>query len=291
MAVKSDDPLPLVTVAISCYNHAFYVQHSIMSVLQQNYAAIELLVFDDGSQDGSAEVIRKLADEYGFCFYAQQNQGLSATLNQALAQAKGKYFIPFGSDDIMMLDRVSRQVAYMQQHPEFGACGGNVLNIDSSGKVLPKQRINADAVQDFKHVLLDIGPGIAAPTMFFRTDILREVGGFADDIPLEDVYIKLQLTWCGYKIGVMNDVLAYYRLHDSNTYKRLEYMLNNVLASYDRFQESEYYLQARYKYLNSMLLKASKRDVRLARKIFKMIPLTKLDRKAFRSIPRLLLKR
>lgn len=291
MADKSGDALPLVTVAISCYNHAAYVLQSIMSVLQQNYPAVELLVFDDGSTDGSAELIGKLAEEHGFYFRVQQNQGLSATLNQALAQAKGKYFIPFGSDDIMFLDRISRQVAYMQQHPEFGACGGNVLNIDPAGTILPRQRINGDAVQEFKHVLLDIGPGIAAPTMFFRTDILREIGGFADDIPLEDVYIKLQLTWCGYKIGVMNDVLAYYRLHDSNTYKRLEYMLNNVLATYERFQESEYYLDARYKYLNSMLLKASKKDVALARKIFKMIPLTKLDRKAIRSVPRLLIKR
>lgn len=291
MADKSGDALPLVTVAISCYNHAAYVLQSIMSVLQQNYPGVELLVFDDGSKDGSAELIGKLAEEHGFYFRVQQNQGLSATLNQALAQAKGKYFIPFGSDDIMFLDRISRQVAYMQQHPEFGACGGNVLNIDPAGTILPRQRINGDAVQEFKHVLLDIGPGIAAPTMFFRTDILREIGGFADDIPLEDVYIKLQLTWCGYKIGVMNDVLAYYRLHDSNTYKRLEYMLNNVLATYERFQESEYYLDARYKYLNSMLLKASKKDVALARRIFKMIPLTKLDRKAIRSVPRLLIKR
>lgn len=291
MAVTSGDTLPLVTVAISCYNHAAYVQKSILSVLQQNYPAIELLVFDDGSQDDSAEIIRKLADEYSFYFRAQKNQGLSATLNQALAQAKGEYFIPFGSDDIMMLDRVSRQIAYMQRHPDFGACGGNVLNIDPAGKVLARQRINGEAVQEFKHVLLDIGPGIAAPTMFFRTVILREIGGFADDIPLEDVYIKLQLTWCGYKIGVMNDVLAYYRLHDDNTYKRLEYMLNNVLASYDRFQESEHYQQARYQYLNSMLLKASKKDVALARKIFKMIPWSKLDRKAFRSVPRLLIKR
>jgi hypothetical protein len=63
--------------------------------------------------------------------------------------------------------------------------------------------------------------------------------------------------------------------------------MNDVLSSCDRFQEP----QARYKYLNSMLLKASKKDVALAGKIFKMIPLTKLDRKAFRSIPRLLIKR
>src|SRR5690606_22709342 len=142
-----------------------------------------------------------------------------------------------------------------------------------------------------KEGLLDKGPRIATPTLFFRTSRLKEVGGFDPEIRLEDLSIRLRLTYSGYNIGVMNDVLAYYRLHDSNTYKRLDYMVANVLASYDKFKESEYYEIAKYHYLNGMVLKASKTDARLARMILKMIPLHRYDRRTIRAIPRMLFGR
>jgi alpha-1,3-rhamnosyltransferase len=282
---------PLVTVAISCYNHEAYIAQSIQSVLDQNYPFIQLLVIDDGSSDGSVSVIEGIRKKHDFYFETQDNQGLTVTLNKALSMAKGKYFIPFGSDDIMMLDRISKQVSYMESHAEIGCCGGNILKINGAGKILRKPKINPDAISEFKHVMLNLGPGLPAPTLFFRTDLLREVDGFDTSIALEDLYIQLALTRQGHKLGVMNDVLAYYRVHDSNTYKNLNYMLKNVLDTYDRFKDSEYYQQARYQFLNSMLLKASKTDTAMAWQIFKMIPLSKLDRKAVRSLPRLLIKK
>lgn len=280
---------PLVTIAISCYNHEKYVQESLLSALRQTYDSIELLVFDDGSSDSSVEIINSLKKDHDFFFKAQANQGLSKTLNDALAMANGEYFVPFGSDDIMMLDRISKQVAYMQKHPTAAICGGNMLKINEQGTLLPHPKINPAAVQTFDDVFLDRGPGIPAPTMFFRTDILREVGGFDPEIPLEDLYIKLQITSKGHTIGVMNDVLAYYRTHPTNTYKNLNYMLNNVLKTYVRFSDSEHYDTVKYKFLNSMLLKASKIDTALGLKILKMIPLSRLNKKALRALPRLLI--
>ena len=80
---------PRVTVIISCYNHAQYIEACIRSVLEQSYPNIELLVYDDGSRDDSVAVIRKLADEFGFFFQPQANQGLANTLNAALQRASG----------------------------------------------------------------------------------------------------------------------------------------------------------------------------------------------------------
>ena len=125
------DQQPVVTVIIASYNHAPYIEQSILSVLNQTYPNIELLVVDDGSSDDSVERIRRLQEQHGFDFRVQQNQGLTNTLNGAIARSRGSLIVPFGSDDIMLPERIATQVAYMDGKPEVGICAGNIELIDS----------------------------------------------------------------------------------------------------------------------------------------------------------------
>lgn len=97
-----NDVQPLVTVIIASYNHGRYIEESILSVLTQTYKNIELLVIDDGSSDDSVERINALQAQHDFDFRVQQNQGLTNTLNGAIARSKGSLIVPFGSDDIML---------------------------------------------------------------------------------------------------------------------------------------------------------------------------------------------
>ena len=118
-SMESDaDQLPLVTVIIASYNHGKYIEASITSVLSQTYPRIELLVIDDGSYDDSVERIGRLQQRHGFDFKVQQNQGLSRTLNDAISRARGSLIVPFGSDDIMLPQRLQRQVEYLADKPE-----------------------------------------------------------------------------------------------------------------------------------------------------------------------------
>lgn len=82
------DAQPIVTVIIASYNHGRYIEESILSVLNQTYSNIELLVVDDGSSDESVERINALQAQHGFDFRVQQNQGLTNTLNGAIARAR-----------------------------------------------------------------------------------------------------------------------------------------------------------------------------------------------------------
>ena len=75
---------PLVSVVVSCYNHENYIKESLLSVLNQTYQNIELIVFDDGSIDNSADIIEALSKEYDFFFQRQENIGLTATSNKAI---------------------------------------------------------------------------------------------------------------------------------------------------------------------------------------------------------------
>lgn len=275
---------PLVTIVISCYNHEHYISSSILSALQQTYDNIELLIFDDGSKDKSVDIIRDLQKNHQFHFDSQVNIGLNNTLNKALTMAKGKYFVPFGSDDIMLLDRIEKQVAYMEENPDISICAGNILKINEHGKICKKQKFMHAHQQNFEKIYTSRGSSAPAPTLFFRTDLVRKTGGFHPNIALEDLYIKLKITEKFGNLGVINDLLAYYRTHTNNTYKNFDYMINNVLSTYKEFSDQAQYQQVKHEFLNSMLLKAAKTNRAYARKILKRIPLVQFNSKTIRAL-------
>lgn len=283
---------PLVTVIIASYNHAPYIEASVRSVLQQTYSNIELLVIDDGSKDGSVELLRALQAEAGFDFVAQSNQGLSRTLNEAISRAKGSLIVPFGSDDIMFPQRIATQVAYMEGKPEVGICSANIEIIDQDGKVmggreqrkrnLPFRRL------DFDDLFLDRKPGPMAATLMFRIEALRKVGGFDPEIRLEDLYIELAVARAGYFIDVLGEPLAQYRKHATNTYKNQRFMYDNVLRTFAIFHDHPAYEAVCMDFRNSMMLKTAGRDKRLSREILSHIPLRYWNKKTFRGMIRLI---
>jgi len=279
---------PLVSVIIASYNHAPYIEASIESVLAQKYPNIELLVIDDGSKDDSVERIRRLEERHGFDFRVQENKGLSRTLNDAIDRARGTLIAPLGSDDIM-LERIARQVAYLQDKPEVGICAGNIQEIDENGnfrgspKDLPLRRLN------FDDVFLDRKPGAPAPTLMIRREALEKVGGFDEQIRLEDLLIELKITRAGYTLDILPEVLAYYRVHATNTYKNYKFMADNVLRTYAQFSEHPAYPEVCARFRNSMMLRCSRESPELAVRLLKEQPLKYWRMKTLRAIARMIL--
>lgn len=285
---------PLVSVVIASYNHGPYIEQSILSVLGQTYPNIELLVVDDGSTDDSVERIARLQAEYGFDFRTQQNQGLTRTLNGAIARTKGGLIVSFGSDDIMFPERIATQVAYMADKPEVGICAGNMELIDSNGELMPENRQHRDLPfrrLNFDEMFMGLKPFPPAPTLMLRREALDKVGGFDPEIPLEDLYIELKITHAGYYIDVLNVVMAQYRQHATNSYKNHRFMINNILKTYGLFSDHPGYDIARYKFLNSMFVKTANRDRALARELLKQLPFKYFDRKTWRGLGRLFFSR
>jgi len=282
---------PLVTVIIASYSHARYIEQSILSVINQTYKNIELLVIDDGSKDESPALLTRLQAQHGFDLKLQANQGLARTLNEAIARAEGDLIVPFGSDDIMFPHRIATQVAYMQGKPEVGICSANIETIDQDGKVmgareqrnrnLPFRRLN------FDDLFLDRKPGPMAATLMLRREALEKVGGFHDKIRLEDVYIELSIAHAGYYIDVLGEPLAQYRDHPTNTFKNGRFMVDNVLSTYAVFKDHPQYEQVCMKFRNSMVLKYANRDKQLTREILAEIPVRFWTRKTLRGLWRL----
>ncbi|WP_213876590.1 glycosyltransferase [Pseudomonas sp. dw_358] len=283
---------PLVTVIIASYNHCAYVEASVMSVLAQTYPNIELLVVDDGSEDGSVELLERLQARHGFDFRSQGNRGLSRTLNETIARACGSLIVPFGSDDIMFAHRIATQVAHMQGKPEVGICSANIEIIDQYGAVmggneqrkrdLPFRRL------DFDDLFLDRKPGPMAATLMFRREAFDLVGGFDPEIRLEDLYIELKIARAGFFIDVLGEPLAQYRKHATNTYKNQRFMFDSVLKTYEVFKDHPGYEHVCMRFRQSMLLKCGKRDKKLSREILAQIPFKCWNRKTVRGIWRLM---
>lgn len=249
---------PLVTVLVTSYNHQAFVADCIKSILNQTYENIQLIVIDDESPDDSARIIRDMADQFDFTFVPQKNTGLAGVLNNGLALAQGKYFVYTGSDDASMLDRIEKQVDLMESRPDVAVCAGNYLIIDENGVPERRQHFSPPRELGFDDIFLHSDAGIKAPTTMIRTDALREVGGYNPDIQLEDIYMWLKLTAAGYKAYVLGDVLAYYRKHEGNQSKNMNFMADNFETIY-----AEYKTHPRYeKTINKLLINLFAKSVR-----------------------------
>ena len=114
---------PRITVLMPVYNAEKYLRSAIDSILAQTYRDFELLIIDDGSTDGSRDIVAGYADSRIRRVENGQNRGLIATLNRGLDLARGEYIARMDADDVSLPERFERQVDFLEAHPEIGACG------------------------------------------------------------------------------------------------------------------------------------------------------------------------
>jgi alpha-1,3-rhamnosyltransferase len=270
---------PLVTVVIPSYNHERFVAQCIESVLRQTYQRIELIVIDDGSPDRSQEVIQSLADQHGFVFVRQMNAGLTAVLNRGIDMARGKYFVSLGSDDLMLPDRVEKQVDLLEHRPDVAICAGNCRVIDASGREEPRQHYFEARELTFEDLFAHTKPGIKAPTAMIRKSILVEVGGYDPEIKLEDIYMWLKITSAGHKAYALGDVIGYHRKHGSNQSGDVSFMADHIEAIYREYQAHPLHDAVIHKRLANLFNKAVKRRLPGAWNVLRRIPPRHYDAK------------
>ena len=117
---------PLISCIIPVYNHELYIAETIDSVLGQSYRPIEVIVVDDGSTDRTAEVVAGFGDRVRYHY--QPNAGPPAARNAGAALARGEYLAWLDSDDLWRADKLERQFAFLQEHPDVGICLTHLQN-------------------------------------------------------------------------------------------------------------------------------------------------------------------
>lgn len=122
-----------LTVGIPVYNCQKYIAESIRSVLAQTYTDFELIVTDDGSTDGTLDIVRSFTDSRIIVVADGMHKGLAIRLNEQIAMAQGDYFARMDADDVMLPQRLERQMAFINKHPETDVVGSSTVIIDEEG--------------------------------------------------------------------------------------------------------------------------------------------------------------
>lgn len=130
------DPEPCVSVLLPVHNGAATLGAALSSLLAQTFTDFEILVLDDGSTDGSAEVARGMNDSRIVIIGDGRRAGLAARLNQGVAAARGRYIARMDADDIAFPDRFAAQVAFLDAHADIDLVGTRAVAFRSDGSMI-----------------------------------------------------------------------------------------------------------------------------------------------------------
>ena len=227
-----------VFVAVPVYNHAAYIEKCLRSIIEQTYQPIKLLVIDDGSTDGTAEVVERVLQDCPFDseLISRENRGLCATLNQVVSLSTGKYFAYVGSDDFWLPEFLAARVEMMNRRDEavLGYGHANLINdkdevFDSTANYTTTWGNYPDG--NARGMLLD---GIApiSSTVFYRRAVLEKVR-WNENSRLEDYELYLQMAQLG-DFAFDPQILSVWREHGHNTSKDLQMMVKEVLTAQQR---------------------------------------------------------
>jgi glycosyltransferase involved in cell wall biosynthesis len=124
--------LPEVSIIMPNFNTVKFLPEAIKSVFAQTFTNWELIVIDDGSTDSSWEYLQKIDDPRVRVFRNNQNIGAARTINRAIDLAKGKWIGRMDSDDIMLPERIEKQLIALKNNPEVDllGCGAYLADID-----------------------------------------------------------------------------------------------------------------------------------------------------------------
>ena len=124
---------PLVSILMPAYNHAKYIRYAIDSAVNQTYENIEIIVSDNGSNDGTAEIIKSYSDSRIRKHFFLTNTGPANNGNYCYNMAKGKYLAYLFTDDFWDLTKIEKQVAVLENNKDLGACFTHASLINSEG--------------------------------------------------------------------------------------------------------------------------------------------------------------
>lgn len=212
MTIKtSRGVLPSITVAMSVYNGAEYLAESIKSILNQTFVDFEFLIVNDGSADSSAEIIEHFAErDLRIRAIHQPNNGLVASLNRMVDEARAPLIARMDCDDISLSHRFSRQIQFMRENAQCGLVGTQVIEIDQQSRL---SNLNINKPLDHSSIFADLGIAvpICHPSVMMRTSIVRHLQGYRQAYQhCEDLDLWFRMGEIS-EIRNLPDTLLFYR--------------------------------------------------------------------------------
>jgi len=203
----------LVSIIIPMRNAERYIEKTLKSIVSGEYSNIEVIIVDDGSSDDSVAIIDDFNNSrirviQGDC------KGIAAAFNKALDVTQGEVVMRCDADDLYIKNRISRQVSWLKQHPDYGAICGNFSMIDKNDEIV-NDAFNFGVLSE--DITAELNKGITRTTFCtyaIKTDVLKKINGCREYfVTAEDIDLQLRIgevakVWYEHKVNYL------YRLHD-----------------------------------------------------------------------------
>jgi glycosyltransferase involved in cell wall biosynthesis len=239
--------LPKVSVCIPTYNREKLLPYAIQSVLQQMASDFELIVCDDGSTDGTAELMAQFTDPRIRYIRHAQNIGKSNNMRSGFTAAQGDYFIKFDDDDRLTSEFLARTTAILDQHPDVDFVGTDhwIIDIDNN-RDQPSTDINSKRwgrtnlpngmIENLLPIVF-IQQSLQIGATLFRRQALEDVGFMRPNIQnCEDNDLFVRLALAGKKAYYLPERLMEYRVHSEQQglHRAIPYLKDKIcyLESY-----------------------------------------------------------
>lgn len=208
--------MPLVSVILPVFNQEKYLDETIKSILQQSFTDFEIIIMDDGSTDGSANIIRRYQqqDQRIKAFFGE-NVGKSIATNNLVAKASGNWCVFLDADDVMLPQRIERQLAFHAANPLADASSSHCYYINENGNMFGTQRYpGLSTVEEFKQATAREFITCSYTGLMVAKEAFLETGGLQSKYePCEDFEFFNRLAENGFVLLVIPEVLMKYRIH------------------------------------------------------------------------------
>jgi glycosyltransferase involved in cell wall biosynthesis len=212
---------PTVSVVMSVYNGAEYLRPAIDSILDQTFKDFEFIIINDGSTDGSLDILHSYHDPR-LVLISRPNKGLTASLNEGFGKARGTYIARQDADDISELSRLEKEVNFLEKNPSVGLVGSNYVHIDESGKKTGAETHIFTHPSDLKACLVlcnQFGHG----SIMLRTECLKLVGGYDPAVGhAEDYDLWVRISQLAKVANIEEPLYLYRNLSTSISHSKLE---------------------------------------------------------------------
>lgn len=197
-----------ISVVIPAYNAERYVAEAIQSVLGQSHPPVEVIVIDDGSTDGTADVVRSFPDKVHYRY--QENRGIGDARNKGIELARGTFLAFLDADDCWPENKLSLQLRQFELEPELDMVFGQALQL-VNGSAWENRHSNNDLSR------LNLTPAIIPGGILVKRETFLRVGTFRSDTKIgEFIDWYARAIEMGLKSRVPPDLVLWRRIHDSN---------------------------------------------------------------------------
>ena len=224
--IENMEELPVVSVVIPVFNSEKYVEATIDSIVASTYINIEIIIVDDGSIDGSADICtRKAKGDARIKVIQMDNSGPSHARNTGITFANGKYILPVDSDDLIHETYIEKAVNIMENNSNMGI-------VYCKGKLFDAMNCEWDLLE-YSLTNMLLSNCIFATALFRREDWVA-VGGYSEDMRwgIEDYDFWLSIISLGRDVYRIPEILFYYRKHPGSRTEVFEKNIDRYILMY-----------------------------------------------------------